>query len=142
MPYEFAVVIQMSEGSVIRHIKPHKVQPRPVEQFFPDLLFRLRLRLVNLILKLCRMTFQEGATNSRDDYGPERDYEPGFRRNRNDFPNSNGVEADFHSCMKSFKCLGQAFNRAKGWLFALGKGYLYLLVAIIVLAILPTFLVR
>ena len=88
------------------------------------------------------MTFQEGVNNSREDYGPERDYESGFRRNRADYSNSNGVESDFQSCMKSFECFGQAIKKAKSWLFALGKGYLYLLVAIIVLAILPTFLVR
>ena len=88
------------------------------------------------------MVFQEPDPMVNNQYNHEGMYETGHpRSNRTRGNNSQGFENDIQSCFGSFKCLGKAFSKIKTWLFALGRGYLYVLIGIIVFAVFPTFLV-
>ena len=88
------------------------------------------------------MPFREPEGGMANDFGPERDYMP--PNNRSYHPSSPGrvgPNQDLNTCFGSLSCLGDTFQRIKNWIFTLGKGYIYLIVGVIIMAILPLFLV-
>ena len=88
------------------------------------------------------MPFREPEGVPVDNYGPEGEYLANVPRNpnmpRNRFPRGSR-ESD--SCFGSMTCISEVLTKVKDWLFTLGKGYLYLIVAILVFAALPLFMV-
>ena len=88
------------------------------------------------------MTFREPEGEMMNNYGPERDYAPPADPSIRVTPHRRSRSPpEGAKCLESLSCLSETFSRIKSWIFTLGKGYLYLIVGVLVIAILPLFMV-
>ena len=86
------------------------------------------------------MTFREQNPIVGEDYEgayTSRDVHPDLARN-----NPLSKSEDKCNCLDQFTWLTNLFSRIRTWLFTLGRGYVYFLVIIILITLLPTLLVR